>query len=140
VYTPSYAAPPRPPGIDRRLIWIIAAVVLVVGFAVAVAILALGGGDEQGGSTTTSTTTTSASSTPSSAGTAAYPQIVRQNFLNGCGDAGGSDPFCGCVIDGLEAEVPFAVFDGQGRPNDLDDEPTGEVRDVFERCADETGG
>jgi hypothetical protein len=36
--------------------------------------------------------------------------------------------------------VPFAVFDGQGRPDDLDDGPSGEVGDVFERCADETGG
>ncbi len=140
VYAPSYPAPPGPSGLDRRLLWIVAAVVLVVAFAVAVAILALGGGDEQGGSTTTSASTTSSPSTPSSAGTAAYPQVVRQNFLNGCGDAGGSERFCGCVIDALEAEVPFADFDGQDRPNDLDDGPTGEVRDVFERCADETGG
>jgi len=40
----------------------------------------------------------------------AYPQEVIDNFNNSCTSAGSPASFCGCVIDELQANVPYDRF------------------------------
>ena len=79
-------------------------------FTACLAIASCGdGGKEPAATDETSTTEeTEESETPSGDAGDPYPEVVVSQFIQGCTGSGQSRKYCECVIERMQATVPFA--------------------------------
>jgi hypothetical protein len=85
--------------------------------------------------TDTGTTDTTPTDTTPSQGPAAYPPNVKQQFVKGCVNGGGSQSACQCTIDGLEQKYNLIEFLQIIQEANKSGKFPPEVQSIIRKCA-----